>query len=304
MQGLINLDRSQLKFTSRICDSCGSSKFRPLHTVEYLEIKFYFVKCNECQFVYQSPTLTRESLDHIYGTSNYWDHKGSANKSEMLNYYSYLSDELSRRKTAEWRVKFMKNYIPPGARILDLGCTEGLSLDVMIKAGYKASGIDINDSMIDYGKRRYGVDILKANFEDSWPYKEPFDAICCFTISNILSPSKVFSNIQRHLKTKGHFFFNFGDCDSLVSKALGSRFYVFRPTATSIYSKKTIIDYCKNNGMYVDKMVFDFQSIPISRLLGFLKLTQLLKILNFFGLDKTTIRSKLLSGYFCCAIRE
>ena len=241
-----NIDRSQLKFVPRVCDLCGNEDSQSLYSVPFLGLKFCFVRCPACGLVYQNPILDKESLKNIYETQEYWEHrqKDSATNATMLNYYAYLEEKEMRRCNADIRVKWIAPYLPKDARVLDLGCSDGLFVDVLAKSGYRASGIDVSNAMISYGRETYAVDISRADFEGDWPFTGFFDAITCYaTLSNIINPSRVFTNIRKHLRPGGYFFFNFGDCDRLASRFLRSRLYLYRPTACTIYSKKTVTDF-------------------------------------------------------------
>jgi len=223
----------------------------------------------------------------------------------MLNYYSYLEEEDDRRRTAKIRIKWMSPYLPKGSRILDLGCSDGLFVHALSESGYRASGVDISEVMISYGRKTYGVDISRVDFEDEWPFNETFDAITCYaTLSNIINPSRVFENIRRYLRPGGLFFFNFGCIDRFVSRILGSRFYLYRPTAATIYSKKTVMTYCERSGLKLRYLINDIQVVPVARLVGFFRIPGSLWFLKCLGLEDTSMRMWLLTGYTACASRD
>ncbi|MFH1905623.1 MAG: class I SAM-dependent methyltransferase [bacterium] len=303
-QALCHLNVSKLKFVVRKCDFCGNEKSHPVYSVHFLAKEFCFVRCSRCGLIYQNPLLDQESRNHIYGTLEYWDHKYvCSTNSIMLNYYSYLDDVNLRRCNAEIRKQWMNRYLPDNARILDLGCSDGLFVHTLSESGYRASGIDVNSAMIAYGRRKYNVDIQQADFEKEWPFTEEFDAITCFaTLSNEVNPSRVFNNIRQHLRIGGCFFFNFGDCDRLLSRIFGSRLYLYRPTVATIYSKKTIINYCQKYGLRIQEIFNDVQVISLARLLGFFRIPGLTRVIKYLGLEKTTLRMRFLTGYLVCTI--
>lgn len=297
------LDLNKLKFSTCVCDLCGSSTSEKKLSVSFLNYEFQFVKCLECGLIYQNPSLERESLNHIYDSLDYWDHKNSDHTGiDMLNYYSYFSENAIRLKTAELRLKMLEVNLNKNSRILDLGTSEGLFLHVAKKRGYKhVYGMDISQPMIEYGKKTYDVDIVNADFEGTWPFETSFDVITCFTTANILQPSRVFANIRSNLKIGGYFYFTFCDAERLVSRILGSRLYAYRPTATTVYSRKTIDLYCKNNGLKIIKIWNDIQIAPIARIAGFVKMPVLSKILKRLNLDNASIKLALPTQYAACA---
>ena len=300
------LDISRLNFITRSCDLCGNKRHLKLYSVPFLGLEFNFVRCTECGLVYQNPPISQESLNHIYETSEYWDHKNICSPSStMLNYYSYLDETQLRERTAKIRIKWISHYLKKKSRILDLGCSDGLFVHSLSKSGFIASGIDVSSVMVKYGRETLGVDLRLSDFEEDWPFSESFDAIVCFaTLSNMVNPSKVFNNVRRHLRPGGYFFFNFGCRDRLISRILGSRLYLYRPTVATIYSKKTVESYCRNSDLRIREIFTDIQIVPLARLIGFFRVSGFLWILNRLGLEETKMRMPLLTGYAACAIHN
>jgi len=165
--------------------------------------------------------------------------------------------------------------------------------------------MDLSSTMLAHGRKKYGANLVQGDFEEDWPFDEPFDAITCYAaLSNFSSAAKVFEQIRRNLKPGGYFFFNFGDCDRLVSRMLGSRLYLYRPTASLIYSRKTLINYCKKYGLKIINSENDVQIVPLARLIGFLRIPGLSRILKALGLEKSNCKMTLLTGYMVMAVRE
>ena len=300
------LDPSKLRFVQRTCDLCGSEAAQPVCSVTFLGVSFQFVLCRQCHLVYQNPLLDKESRHYLYQTTAYWDHKhASSADSTMLNYYSYLEDEPYRRRNAELALSWMRPSLPPRARTLDLGCADGVLVDVMAAAGCRASGLDVSPYMIERGRERYRADIRLGDFEEPWPFDGQFDVVTCFAaLSNFVHPSAVFENIQKHLKPGGSFFFNFGDHRRLVSRALGARLYLYRPSVAVIYSRDTVAAYCRKHGLQLEEVSTDVQVVPLARLLGFLRVPGLLSAVKLVGLEASTLRLKLLTGYRARAVRR
>ena len=300
------LDASKLKFTEKFCDFCGDSKSQPVYTVPFLGCDFSFVRCLACGLVYQNPMLSKESRNLIYETLDYWAHGESDSPNvPMLNYYAYLKEDEERKRTCEIRLKKIGSYLSEGSTVLDLGCSDGLFVDTLNRNGFKAMGIDISSSMVAYGRDKYGADLVQADFESDWPSDEFFDAVTCYAaLSNFTSASRVFEQISQNLKPGGHFFFNFGDCDRLISRMLGGRLYLYRPTAALIYSRNTLLNYCGKFGLKIRYIENDVQIVPLARLVGFLRIPGLAKMIKTLGLEKTSLKLTLLTGYTACAVLE
>ncbi|HON57186.1 MAG TPA: methyltransferase domain-containing protein [bacterium] len=300
---LKDLDTKKMSFIKNICDFCDTDNVSVLQKVSFLGQSFTFVKCNSCGLVYQNPLLDKESRNYVYSTIDYWDHKNSKSKNNtMLNYYSYIDETEIRKLNFYMRLEWLKKYIPQKSIILDVACADGLFVDILNKNGYTAEGIDISASMIELGKKKYNASLYQGDIENDWQLGKKFDAITCFAaLSNFISFSAVLKNIKNHLTENGLFFFNFGDYTRLLSKMMGSRLYLFRPTVATIYSKKIIEKYLKKYGFEIIEISNDQQIFSVARLLGFLRIPFSLKIMETLKLNDLTVKMKFLTGYCACA---
>ncbi len=272
----------------------------------FLGLTFTFVRCPTCGLVYQNPLLDAESRRHLYGCKAYWSHRGNGSAdADMLNYYDYVGSIRHRMSNNLIRLKWMRDVLSPGCRVLDLGCSDGLLVKMLGAQGCNASGLDISEPMIDYGKKAHEADLHAGDFADPWPFDENFDVITCFaTLSNMINPSRVFTRIAENLKPGGHLFFNFGDYRRVVSRMLGRRLYLFRPSAATIYSRRTVEAYCRESGLKLVRVFRDMQVVPIARLLGFMRMPVLMGTMKRLGLEDVHARIPLPSGCAAHAVRE
>ncbi len=300
------LDPSKLNFQPVNCRLCASNSYVLERHVTFLGREFRFVRCQECGLVYQNPQLTEKSLAHIYESLEYWEHRRSAGRDgTMLNYYSYLEETGCRGRNARDRVQWLGRHLSPDARVLDLGCSDGLFVNALAKAGYRASGLDISSVMTAHARETYGVDVRQADFTRDWPYDEAFDAVTCFaSLSNFFDPAGVFANIRKHLKPGGYFFFNFGDGDRFLSRILGARLYLYRPTVGTIYSLKTVRRFLRDNGFSLREIFTDRQFITLPRLLGFFRIPGALGLTRKLGLQDAVLKLICPTGYQACAVYE
>jgi|TARA_B100001971_G_C18079124_1_gene477301 ubiquinone/menaquinone biosynthesis C-methylase UbiE len=101
-------------------------------------------------------------------------------------------------------VDFVRRYVKPGAKYLDLGCGAGLSSD-MLSRYYNVTGADYSQPVLDYAKKHFKnpkfkrEDARKLSFKDN-----SFDAVCaCGFIEHVKEVDKVLSEMHRVVKKKG-----------------------------------------------------------------------------------------------------
>ena len=171
---LRNLDVSKLNFIETSCDFCRSNESCLVYSVSFLNLEFRFVRCSTCNLIYQNPMLDKASRSHIYETIEYWNHQATDScGSTMLNYYSYLSDKGLRKRTNETRTRWVCSRLKKNDRVLDLGCSDGLFVQALSQAGFRATGMDISASMVTHGEKKDGGELIQADFESDWPFHDP-----------------------------------------------------------------------------------------------------------------------------------
>jgi 2-polyprenyl-3-methyl-5-hydroxy-6-metoxy-1,4-benzoquinol methylase/glycosyltransferase involved in cell wall biosynthesis len=109
--------------------------------------------------------------------------------------------------------------LPPGARVLDVGCGSGWLSEYFARLGYEVKGIDISASLIEMSRERvarvpYGVDHetpLRCNFAvhdiEAAPLPEKFDAIICYdSLHHFEAERAVFQHLAAMLPIGGQLF--------------------------------------------------------------------------------------------------
>jgi SAM-dependent methyltransferase len=109
--------------------------------------------------------------------------------------------------------------LPPGARILDVGCGSGWLGEYFARLGYDVTGIDISDDLITMARERvarvpYNVDhetLLRCRFLtqdiEMAPLPEKFDAVVCYdSLHHFEDERKVFRHLAAMLDVGGSLF--------------------------------------------------------------------------------------------------
>ena len=305
-RAFVSLDPGKFDFIDRSCDFCSSSNLKEIHSFRMAGFLIQFSRCDDCGLIFQNPSLSKEARAHVYESQEYWEFSnvtdGDEADKDFVNYDSYIQEEPLRRINAAVRAKRLSKELPEGARIMDIGCSDGVFVDVLNAHGFKAEGIDISSTMVDYGRKSFGANVTVEDFEGQGGDNRQFDAITCFaTLSNFVNPSLVFANIARNLKPGGMFYFNFADYTRWLSRLLASRFYVYRLSAGTIYTADLVRQYCATNGMTIDELKTDRQSMPVARILGLIGFERALALLYRAKLDHVSVTAPLYTGYIAVA---
>jgi ubiquinone/menaquinone biosynthesis C-methylase UbiE len=101
------------------------------------------------------------------------------------------------------------NLLKPGDRILEIGCGIGTVVAELTGQGYDATGTDISQVAIEYGRAKYGNVRLEVQPAEELPYAdETFDAVLSFDLfEHIARIDRHVGEVHRVLKPSGHYLF-------------------------------------------------------------------------------------------------
>jgi glycosyltransferase involved in cell wall biosynthesis/SAM-dependent methyltransferase len=128
-------------------------------------------------------------------------------------------DAETHRHFTDFANMAMVLALPPGARILDVGCGSGWLSEYFARLGYEATGIDISDDLIRMARDRvghvpYDVDhetplrcrFLTKDIERE-PLPEKFDAVICYdSLHHFEDERTVFRHLTAMLDVGGFLF--------------------------------------------------------------------------------------------------
>ncbi len=95
-----------------------------------------------------------------------------------------LDDFASSEKTAA-EIAFLRAFLRPSDRILDLGCGWGRLSLALAAEGYRVNGLDLSENLVEFGRKRaakagLGVHLSTGNML-SCPFRgDSFDKVFCF----------------------------------------------------------------------------------------------------------------------------
>ena len=116
------------------------------------------------------------------------------------------------------RVRYLKQFLPPGASILDFGCGQGIFVKIAKKFGYQVFGYDIDPkAAADF----YSLKEIPNHF---------FDAVVCFdVIEHVDNPQKILKNIRQKLKPNGLLFLTTPNRLGLAGRIIKNKFWGLVP---------------------------------------------------------------------------
>lgn len=133
----------------------------------------------------------------------------------IMKQKAYWNDVAHKKEfTTPFHFKEFAKYVRKDARILDVGCGYGRTLEQLYQNGYKnLIGIDFSEKMIQRGKKQYLYLDLRVKLQDNIELKsESCDAVILFAvltcIINNQEQLKLLKDIERVLKPGGILYIN------------------------------------------------------------------------------------------------
>jgi SAM-dependent methyltransferase len=137
-------------------------------------------------------------------------------------YYDLLYKTKDYVKEVEYVLRIVARHAPGARTVLDLGCGTGVHACALARAGYRVTGVDRSELMLDKARERAKREIQSdccGSAEFVWGDIRDFDLSRCFDVVvalfHVVSylPTNddlhaAFSKIRRHLARKGLLIFD------------------------------------------------------------------------------------------------
>ncbi|HEX2684507.1 MAG TPA: class I SAM-dependent methyltransferase, partial [Ferruginibacter sp.] len=194
------------------CALCGKDDTKPLLNKQ----GFPVVQCIHCGFVYVNPRVVNEELISIY-KHNYFTNRD-------YGYVDYEQEKRLRLKNFERWLKDAERFLPKEDPLyaLDIGCAAGYCLDVMTAKGWKAMGLELDDTMCER-LRLNGYHFSGSSIED-FTVENKYAVITLFdVIEHIPNIDIAFSKLSSLLAKNGIVIMVTPDHNSMQRKLLGKR---------------------------------------------------------------------------------
>jgi ubiquinone/menaquinone biosynthesis C-methylase UbiE len=85
-------------------------------------------------------------------------------------------------------LEMLEAGVPPGSKVLDVGCGAGQVVGELNRRGYEAWGVDISDAMVAYAHEHYQANRFRTADIEQLPFADnTFDGILCLGVLEYLS---------------------------------------------------------------------------------------------------------------------
>lgn len=152
---------------------------------------------------------------------------GVTKEGTKLDYSNYHRDKVYEQNEEQFKnifssfVKKIPNYKKSG-RVLDIGSSTGLLLQLFLKQGWEVQGIEPSKSAREYATAR-GIPTINSTFEDENLNLEKFDVVVMdHVLEHMSDPNKVLEKVNKLLNKEGTVMVNVPNFASLSAKLYGA----------------------------------------------------------------------------------
>lgn len=179
------------------CPLCAGKTWEDLFKLDILQI----YRCLQCRMMFLNPFLNPDQMKKIFSSpdllgkacpfsAQYHDEKTWHTPRTISTYQSALRQiELYRR---------------PQGKLLDIGCGNGIFLQLAAARGWQAFGIEPNSTNAEMLRREHGIHIYQADFSEATVPEEEFDVVALWDlIEHVPNPCEMVKQCAKLLKPRG-----------------------------------------------------------------------------------------------------
>lgn len=185
------------------------------------------------------------------------------------------------------RLKTLNSLSRRKGNLLDVGCGEGLFLELARKDGWNVTGTEISPFATRYGKEKLDLNLLEGDLIDIRLSDKTFDVVTLWhVLEHTTKPIVILKEIRRILKDDGVFILAVPNINNHPSRWMyrlvkGKRMHLFDPKDRELhlyhFTPKTIRLVLEEAGFKVKKIVPDLGIVRCHIMI----LNQIAKMLSF-----------------------
>lgn len=194
----LKIEKGQYEFEEINCAACKSNEYELLAEKDRYGLTYYTVICKNCGLVYVSPRMTEKAYAEFYNAEYRKLYVGV--EAPRAKFFIKQTNRGKRiLKFVNKHYKFNNKTID----VLEVGCGAGGILEVFKQAGHNVVGIDLDEKYLNYGKEKFGLNLISSTINDLDENIKADLIIYAHVLEHILDLDKELAMIKKHLKPDG-----------------------------------------------------------------------------------------------------
>jgi 2-polyprenyl-3-methyl-5-hydroxy-6-metoxy-1,4-benzoquinol methylase len=204
--------RAYLPYASELeqtcCPACGQCNDRTLLKFDAFGFPIRTVECLNCGLLYANPRPTERYLRDFYETKYLYFYEGARRVDD-----AYVV-RRRHRELAQRRIARYSRYLPPGVRVLDIGCGTGFFLAEIRKRSPESIvlGVEPDPVTADYAEHTLQLPVHRG-FLESLSVSSRFDVVASFhVIEHVYDVHAFMEHARSHLQPGGYLIIETPNC--------------------------------------------------------------------------------------------
>ena len=193
------------------CHICNSSyeEHELISKKERHGLEMDCVICKNCGLVFTNPRMSQESFNDFY--TNYYRDLYNYEIGERSLKNLFQDNYNNGKKVYE----FVKKFISPKSRILELGCANGGLLKYFKEMGHEVTGLDLGEAEVEDGINNYGLNLEHKSIEEYESNEKKDLIIMIHVIEHLTDCKNTLEKIRENLNDEGYLYISCPDIDVL-----------------------------------------------------------------------------------------
>jgi 2-polyprenyl-3-methyl-5-hydroxy-6-metoxy-1,4-benzoquinol methylase len=191
------------------CPLCGEDRFEEV----YQKASFTYGRCPKCSFFYVNPRPITSALEHYYRES----------KASQFFQENIITPTIQTRvnRIFKPRLAWLNQIYPSKGKLLDIGCSLGIFLELAREDGWEPFGIEFSPMAIA-ACREKSIKVSSYAIERSDFPKNAFDIITLWEVlEHVSTPRDFIAACYQHLKPGGKLIVTVPNIEGIEFQLLG-----------------------------------------------------------------------------------
>ena len=237
---------------------------------------FAIVKCNNCDFIYTNPRPKEKDMERYYKRYSLHQTDGAipleTKRRSIKRYVPESLKKIIRGKLfplLDTRCTVFPE-LPPGSRVLEIGCATGAGMKSLEKKGWKITGIEPSVEASEHARKHVALDVVTGTVESCSFEDEVFDlAYGWHVVEHFRNPVRSLEKLHKIIKPGGFLCLSMPNADCWESRLFGEYWAMYQPPIHCYhYTPETITRMLSKTGFSVERIFHQINSVNIFNSLG------------------------------------
>jgi len=192
----------------RPCPLCGGEGARAVYELGHRSI----LKCPDCRLLYSSRPFSTEESTSFYDSDEFWE-------GPLVQGWSRDFDEGSPEVQLFRRALAWLKQEGIQGRLLDVGCSSGLFLELARRASWEPHGVEVSERAVEASRENFSLQVFRGTLEEARFESGHFDAVTLWdVVEHFDDPRAALAEVARITRPGGVLVLCTPNCASLFHK--------------------------------------------------------------------------------------